>query len=129
MKRTLLAAGLILCVSASSGCCHLWESIHYWEDCLCCECGPGVHGCNWGWGDYGSGHANCDGCGGCYYGEWHQDAGCDPCDCHGNWVGPGYATAAAPHGGPYVAEHQTPGEQSVIVAEQHEHEAPKQRLR
>jgi hypothetical protein len=42
-----------------------------------------------------------------YWSEWHNDPPrcCDPCDCYGNWTGPGngpyrapYAHAYAPHG-------------------------------
>jgi hypothetical protein len=65
--------------------------------------------------------SNCCCTGGCgcseevYWSEWHNDPPrcCDPCDCYGNWTGPGngpyrapYAHAYSPHdysGGAYVA--------------------------
>ncbi|MDA7978811.1 MAG: hypothetical protein MPJ50_08580 [Pirellulales bacterium] len=147
MRRAVITAGFLFIASALSGCCHLWENIHYWEDCMFCECGHcDIQGCNWGWGDYGSAHAGCSGCGGCYYGEWHMDTGCDPCDCHGNWVGPGYVGSHHSHGVPYTASRQggvvqdrplqahqqvpQQQERSAIVAEQpdHTHAIPK-RLR
>jgi hypothetical protein len=60
-------------------------------------------------------HGGCcgDDCGGCsselYWCEWHNDPPrcCDPCDRHGNWIGPGnyrapYAHPHAPHIGGYA---------------------------
>jgi hypothetical protein len=38
-----------------------------------------------------------------YWSEWHNDPPqcCDPCDCYGNWVGPG-AGYRAPYHHPYA---------------------------
>jgi hypothetical protein len=55
-----------------------------------------------------------------YWSEWHNDPPrcCDPCDCYGNWTGPGngpyrapYAHAYAPHAysGGYAATASSPG--------------------
>jgi hypothetical protein len=47
------------------------------------------------------------GCSGCdgelYWSEWHNDPPrcCDPCDCHGNWVGPSSGGYRAPYDHPY----------------------------
>jgi hypothetical protein len=55
-------------------------------------------------------HCGCGGCcdcGGCsselYWSEWHNDPPqcCDPCDCHGNWIGPA-AGYRAPYAHPYA---------------------------
>ncbi|MEX2187160.1 MAG: hypothetical protein WD875_10215 [Pirellulales bacterium] len=37
-------------------------------------------------------YRGCDGCGERYWGDWYQGqrAGCESCDCHGNYAGPGY---------------------------------------
>jgi hypothetical protein len=46
----------------------------------------------------------CGGCSGCdgelYWSEWHNDPPrCyDPCDCHGNWIGPSSASYRGPYG-------------------------------
>jgi hypothetical protein len=48
----------------------------------------------------------CTGCDGeLYWSEWHNDPPrcCDPCDCHGNWVGPGQGGYRAPYDHPYYA--------------------------
>lgn len=48
----------------------------------------------------------CTGCDGeLYWSEWHNDPPrcCDPCDCHGNWVGPGHGGYRAPYDHPYYA--------------------------
>jgi hypothetical protein len=45
----------------------------------------------------------CDGCGGnLYWSEWHNDPPrCqDPCNCHGDWIGPGYGPGCCPSCGP-----------------------------
>jgi hypothetical protein len=48
----------------------------------------------------------CSGCG-CseevYWSEWHNDPPrcCDPCDCHGNWIGPSSGSYRAPYGHAY----------------------------
>jgi hypothetical protein len=55
-------------------------------DCLCKPCG-------------------CSGCGGeLYWSEWHNDPPrcCDPCDRHGNWIGPQYGGYRAPYDHPYA---------------------------
>jgi hypothetical protein len=47
----------------------------------------------------------CTGCDGeLYWSEWHNDPPrcCDPCDCHGNWVGPGHGGYRAPYDHPYA---------------------------
>ncbi len=35
-------------------------------------------------------YRGCDGCGERYWGDWYRGdrAGCESCDCHGNWTGP-----------------------------------------
>jgi hypothetical protein len=86
----------------------------------------------------------CGGCSGCdselYWSEWYNDPPrcCDPCDCHGNWTGPGPSTGcgccnggsacncgcndcygSANHGGSgpyYTANRPTRGNQSAAVA-------------
>ena len=84
-----------------------------------CEpsCGCGSGGCN---SNSNCGFGQCCGrivgfidklcgCGGCdselYWSEWHNDPPrcCDPCDCHGNWIGPG-DEYRAPYSHPYPAD-------------------------
>jgi hypothetical protein len=38
---------------------------------------------------------NCAGCGECYWNEWYNDppSCAEPCDCCGNWAGPGHASS------------------------------------
>jgi hypothetical protein len=51
-------------------------------------------------------YCGCTGCDGeLYWSEWHNDPPrcCDPCDCHGNWVGPGHGGYRAPYHHPYYA--------------------------
>ncbi len=46
----------------------------------------------------------CTGCDGeLYWSEWHNDPPrcCDPCDCHGNWIGPRDGSYRAPYDHPY----------------------------
>ncbi|MCI0333798.1 MAG: hypothetical protein L0228_11320 [Planctomycetes bacterium] len=55
-----------------------------------------------------------------YWSEWHNDPPrcCDPCDCHGNWIGPSAGSYRAPNahayspsgypGGTYVATGGSP---------------------
>jgi hypothetical protein len=48
--------------------------------------------------------APCAGCSGeTYWNEWHNDPPrCqDPCNCNGEWIGPGYGTGYCPSCGPY----------------------------
>jgi hypothetical protein len=51
----------------------------------------------------------CSGCG-CdgevYWSEWHNDPPrcCDPCDCYGNWTGPGNGPYRAPYAHAYSPE-------------------------
>jgi hypothetical protein len=48
----------------------------------------------------------CTGCDGeLYWSEWHNDPPrcCDPCDCHGNWIGTGHGGYRAPYDHPYYA--------------------------
>lgn len=68
-----------------------------------CCCGSACEGCGDGVGCAGAcgtkgcrkcwffGMFDCAGCGGCYWNEWYNDppARCEPCDCHGNYIGPG----------------------------------------
>jgi hypothetical protein len=70
---------------------------------------------------------SCCACSGCssevYWSEWHNDPPrcCDPCDCHGNWIGPSsgyrapYDHAYSPHAatGEVYAEANTPNRQHV----------------
>jgi hypothetical protein len=39
-----------------------------------------------------------------YWNEWHNDPPrcCDPCDCYGNWTGPGSGPYHAPYAHPYA---------------------------
>jgi hypothetical protein len=85
------------------GFCHIcWEVVDTLSNCCCCG---GGCGCN----------------SEVYWSEWHNDPPrcCDPCDCYGNWTGPGngpyrapYAHAYAPHGytggAAYVAKDSSP---------------------
>jgi hypothetical protein len=53
------------------------------------ECGDGCgKSRSWRWG---LGRRGCNGCGELYWSEWFNDppACCEPCDCHGNYIGPG----------------------------------------
>jgi hypothetical protein len=70
-----------------------------------CTCG-GLFFASWCGRVVGSVDRFC-GCTGCdgelYWNEWHNDPPrcCDPCDCHGNWVGPVYGGYRAPYDHPY----------------------------
>jgi hypothetical protein len=67
-----------------------------------------------GYGHLLAAATSCCGCTGCnselYWSEWHNDPPqcCDPCDCHGHWIGPSagycapYDHAYSPHA-PYAA--------------------------
>ncbi len=48
------------------------------------------------------GGASCGCSGETYWNEWHNDPPrCqDPCNCHGEWIGPGYGSGCCPGGGP-----------------------------
>lgn len=91
----------------ASGCCCL-DQVYCPSNCTnglgpvsdsCGSCNAGGGSCSNG-GTCSSGGCNnpslqnhlscCKGCGEIYWGEWISDPpdDCDPCDCHGNWVGP-----------------------------------------
>ena len=88
------------------------------------SCSGGCNGCNGNWAGWNSAKADCSGCAECapprcwlvralcectgcgelYWNEWYNDppSCAEPCDCYGNWVGPG-------HGGYYVAPYSVGG--------------------
>lgn len=71
-----------------------------------------VFGCGWrtwdllGYWGCGNGCADGQGCGEIYRGDYASDppACCDPCDGHGNWIGPGSGYRARYNPGHYVGE-------------------------
>jgi hypothetical protein len=46
-----------------------------------------------------------------YWSEWHNDPPrcCDPCDCHGNWIGPSSGGYRAPYAHAYGPDSYTGG--------------------
>jgi hypothetical protein len=55
-------------------------------------------------------YCGCTGCDGeLYWSEWHNDPPrcCDPCDCHGNWVGGGHGGYRAPYDHAYYVGGET----------------------
>lgn len=76
------------CGGACGGCCHacpLFEIFGFLH--------PDRLLCAWEYRD-------CDGCGDRYWGDWYRGerAGCESCDCHGNWTGHGGGTYVPGHG-------------------------------
>lgn len=76
--------------------------------CTTGSCASGCGGCDRCGGDDGCGGRpclrflrrlgsalNCAGCGECYWNEWYNDppSCAEPCDCCGNWAGPGHASS------------------------------------
>ncbi|MBX3425412.1 MAG: hypothetical protein KF688_07015 [Pirellulales bacterium] len=62
------------------------------------------------------GCSGCSGCGELYWCEWQNDppACCEPCDCHGNYLGPGDAGyCRAPNAVPELAAIPDPSEPST----------------
>jgi hypothetical protein len=69
---------------------------------------------------------SCAPCGGCsgetYWNEWHNDPPrCqDPCNCHGDWIGPGagpgYCPSCGPYNGGYMGAQGRPGSSNAYAS-------------
>jgi hypothetical protein len=75
-----------------------------------CKCGP-LPCLRWigAWLD-------CAGCGECYWNEWYNDppACAEPCDCYGNWAGPGHPGYFR---APYRSHHGWVADKSAAASE------------
>lgn len=97
-QRIIAVSFLTLASFAFSGCCITPCGGGCLDGCGPGVCGPagcGPVGCaplDIGGAIHGKlADINCkSGCGEVYWGEWHHNppADCDPCDNHGNWIGP-----------------------------------------
>jgi hypothetical protein len=67
-----------------------------------CDCGHADSGCTSCLPSLGCLDCCSQGCGERYYGDWFYGEHCDPCDGHGNWVGPNrYYGHPVGHPGPH----------------------------
>jgi hypothetical protein len=126
------------CTGPCGGCCQSWGCGGCCEPACGCECGSGCEPtCGTGCGSCcgpcqshscclkhcgfcsGLGHVLsvlccCSPCAGCsgetYWSEWHNDPPrCqDPCNCQGEWIGPGCCPSCGPCGGGYVGAQSCP---------------------